>query len=106
MRVNKKLSNYVLYKLDDEDIDINSVTGSHYIKNRILIFSSEEQNIKCGNEIRACKNLEEAKIFIEQNAIRKSIRDTFQIAKERAEANREVEEDRIEKECTEKERIR
>lgn len=95
MNIVGKIRDYVLYKIDSEDVDINSSSGSRYIKNSILIFSTNEKEIKCGNEIIACKDSEEAKKFIEENASKQSIHDIFQIAKERAD-----------KEASNKDRIR
>lgn len=79
-----KIGNYILYKIDDSDVDINSAAGSRYIRNSVLVFSIKETELKCGNEIKACNSLEEAKRFIVENTSRQSIREMFQVAKERA----------------------
>ena len=48
---------YLLYEVEEQDgRDINTSSGSRYIRNSILIFEPDENNPKLGDEWRMCKN--------------------------------------------------
>lgn len=47
---------YLLYEVEEQDgRDINTSSGSRYIRNSILIFEPDENNPKLGDEWRMCK---------------------------------------------------
>lgn len=78
---------YLLYEVEEQDgRDINTSSGSRYIRNSILIFKPDENNPKLGDEWRMCKNEEEAKRTIDESAPKMPIQEQMKQAEERSRA--------------------
>lgn len=76
---------YLLYQIEEHDgVDINTSSGSRYIRNSVLIFRPAEQNPKLGDEWRLCKNEKEAKAIIDQEAPRTPIQEQMKNAAQRS----------------------
>ncbi len=76
---------YLLYQVEEHDgVDINTSSGSRYIRNSVLIFRPAEQNPKLGDEWRLCKNEKEAKAIIDQEAPRTPIQEQMKNAAQRS----------------------
>ena len=79
---------YLLYEVEEQDgRDINTSSGSRYIRNSILIFEPDENNPKLGDEWRMCKNEEEAKRTIDESAPKMPIQEQMKQAEERSRGN-------------------
>ena len=78
---------YLLYEVEEQDgRDINTSSGSRYIRISILIFEPDENNPKLGDEWRLCKNEEEAKRTIDESAQKMPIQEQMKQAEERSRA--------------------
>lgn len=78
---------YLLYEVEEQDgRDINTSSGSRYIRNSVLIFEPAEINPKLGEEWRMCKNEEEAKRTIDESAPKIPIQEQMKQAEERSRA--------------------
>lgn len=76
---------YLLYQVEEhEGVDINTSSGSRYIRNSVLIFRPTESKPKLGDEWRICKNEKEAKEIIDQEAPRKPIQEQMKNATQRS----------------------
>lgn len=67
MRYIEEYKAYKLYEVSNDDIEITGSTGSRYIRNSILIFSSSQLKLKLGNEKYQEENLKKAKELIDKN---------------------------------------
>lgn len=78
---------YLLYGVEEQDErDINTSSGSRYIRNSILVFVPNEQDPKIGDEWRCCKSVDEATYLIDKEVQRTPIREQMKEASERSRA--------------------
>ena len=76
---------YLLYEVEEEEgRDINTSSGSRYIRNSVLVFVPEEENPKLGKEWRVCKDKEEAKKEIDDSFSRLPMREQMKRAEEKS----------------------
>lgn len=85
MKILYQYKSYLLYEVEEKDgIDITTSNDNKYVRNSILVFSSETENIKVGNEIFHVKDEEAAQKIIDENILKISMKEQLEYANKRS----------------------